>query len=172
MLSTPKHTPWSLAPLVPLFIAAFSLCSPLFPPAPWLCYEGQLRQLSSLFGKLLHSMQVILALSDQSGGWLFWCLSQSCVSHVLLRTAHLWLWRLMWNYLLFLLSCVSADFILLFFFFAFFSVAQALCLPTNFLFLPVFHLPDNQKPLWPAFTEVKLSIRELIHSQHFAPIFN
>lgn len=42
---------------------------------------------------------------------LYRSLSQSCLSHVLLRTAHLPLWTLMWNYLPFPLSCIYADFI-------------------------------------------------------------
>lgn len=48
--------------------------------------------------------------SDQSSGLLVWSFSQSCVPHVLLRTAPLRLWRFMWNYLLFLLSLVISVF--------------------------------------------------------------
>lgn len=61
-------------------------------PAARLCCEGQLPQLTSIFGKPLRSMQVIPDPSGQSHGLSLQHPGQSCVSHVLLRTAPLRLW--------------------------------------------------------------------------------
>lgn len=136
MLSTPKHTPRSLPTSL---CASFHLCLfPLFTPlssSPRSVLWRSAPTALFLFWKVSPFHAGHSSPTDQSSGWLVWCLSQSYDSHVLLRTAHLWLWGLMWNYLLFLLSCVSGEFILIF------MLLHKLFLSlmtTNFLFLPFF----------------------------------
>lgn len=79
----------------PVFLRSYSLISHSSRAPPALClWRSASTTLPYLEGFAAH-LSPVLPIRVV----LYWSLSQSCVSHVLLRTAHFPLWTLMWNYL-------------------------------------------------------------------------